>query len=147
MFSALYEILRETRCLKTKISVFQDVVDAPIDAGADAGSGVARDNAALIDGAALVVVAGEHAGARWQCTPPTPAHRLEKRAALGFYPAPNFLFVHACLQLREDCKRERDLSDFQRVKDSSERDSTSNIYSFIDENAHSNFTQSHTVWR
>lgn len=108
---------------------------APSDAGADASSGVARDNAALIDGAALVVVAGEHAGARRQSGTPTPAHQLEKRAAPGFNPAPNFLFVRTCLQTREDCKRERDLSDFQRVKDSSERDSTSNIYSFIDENA------------
>jgi len=115
------------------------VVAAPSDAGADASTGVARDNATLIDGAAPVVGAGEHAGSRRQSATPSPAHQLEAR---GFYPAPNFLFVHTCLQTREDCKRERDLSDFQRVKDSSERDSTSNIYSFIDENAHSNFTQS-----
>lgn len=116
---------------------------APSDEVADDSSGVARDNAALIDGAALVVVAGQCAGARRKSAPPTPAHQLSGSWLLPCAELPVLAYI--CIQTREDCKRERDLSDFQRVKDSSERDSTSIIYSFIDENAHSNFTQSHSM--
>jgi hypothetical protein len=81
-------------------------VAAPSDAGADASTGVARDNATLIDGAAPVVVAGEHAGSRRQSATPSPAHQLEARVASTLRRT-SCLYIHA--YRRERTAREKEI--------------------------------------